>query len=680
MSILSEIQSHKKSRRFATIVTVVVLVFLAGMVYVGFLIFKETPETSIIPYIVHSGSITESISGDGKSLYRGYYNLAFPISGKVADVYKKEGEKVIKGEAIVALDDTYMQFDLEKAKIALETARANLIAKQATAPSIEDIRISEKQLEQAMLTLENTKRQVDSGILAAKQSLETTETTLKSAENDLKATKDNMEATLQSTINSITIAEKELQNARNDRNRIILDGSGSLRDLREKGFLAIDAMTSTLIKNLNDIDSLLGLTDVNKNKNDTFETYLGAKDISTKNRAESDFHTAKSALDLFLGDWNTVRAYPPYSETVSYMDTLYKVSVLVSDTLSDVLLVLQNSIASSNFPQSSIDNSITLFDSELSALKSQNSIFIAMKQTISTKEMSLVTDVKTRDDAINILISRLSLAKSTLQNTESNTILLLQASEARYNLAQKQVESSKLQYDTVVKQGKDTIASASKQVDIARASLDAKRKRVSPEELAPYEIAIRTAENSLKEAEQRLKDTILISPTDGVMTKVDVLVGEERLAGTPCISLVDTVHPYIKSSMEEIDIVKIHTGQIVHISFDALEGINFTGSVTFISPSSSIDMNGIVTYGVDIAFDPDITGVREGMSATIDYIIDEVDNVLVVPLGALMETGGKYSLFSLDRNAQIPVEIGISDGKMTEVRSGVKLGERIKSE
>lgn len=206
------------------------------------------------------------------------------------------------------------------------------------------------------------------------------------------------------------------------------------------------------------------------------------------------------------------------------MDTLYKVSVLVSDTLSDVLLVLQNSIASSNFPQSSIDNSITLFDSELSALKSQNSIFIAMKQTISTKEMSLVTDVKTRDDAINILISRLSLAKSTLQNTESNTILLLQASEARYNLAQKQVESSKLQYDTVVKQGKDTIASASKQVDIARASLDAKRKRVSPEELAPYEIAIRTAENSLKEAEQRLKDTILISPTDGVMTKVDVLV------------------------------------------------------------------------------------------------------------------------------------------------------------
>ncbi|HBB27468.1 TPA: efflux RND transporter periplasmic adaptor subunit, partial [Candidatus Gracilibacteria bacterium] len=42
------------------------------------------------------------------------------------------------------------------------------------------------------------------------------------------------------------------------------------------------------------------------------------------------------------------------------------------------------------------------------------------------------------------------------------------------------------------------------------------------------------------------------------------------------------------------------------------------------------------------------------------------------------ETDGKYSLFSLDRNAIIPVEIGISDGKMTEVRSGVKMGEKVR--
>ncbi|EKD29377.1 MAG: hypothetical protein ACD_78C00432G0003, partial [uncultured bacterium (gcode 4)] len=46
----------------------------------------------------------------------------------------------------------------------------------------------------------------------------------------------------------------------------------------------------------------------------------------------------------------------------------------------------------------------------------------------------------------------------------------------------------------------------------------------------------------------------------------------------------------------------------------------------------------------------------------------------------LSETDGKYSLFSLDRNMSIPVEIGISDGKMTEVKGGVKMGEKVRGE
>lgn len=205
-----------------------------------------------------------------------------------------------------------------------------------------------------------------------------------------------------------------------------------------------------------------------------------------------------------------------------------------------------------------------------------------------------------------------------------------------------------------------------------------KRKRVSPEELAPYEIAIRTAKNALEEAKQRLSDTVLASSVDGVITAIDAEIGEEILPGTPFVSLVNVSHPYIESNMEEIDIAKIHTGQLVHIVFDALEGVTLTGAVTFVSPASSIDANGIVTYRVDIAFDPGTTGVREGMSATVDYTVHEANNILVVPSEFLSETEGKYSLFSLDQNTSVPVEIGISDGKMTEVKNGVKIGEKIR--
>lgn len=678
MTILSEIQSRKKSRRSVVIGSAVIVLILAYASYASFFAPKNGQSVPPKIYEVALWSVTETVSGDGKSLYRGYYNLGFPIAGKIANVYKKDGEKVTKDEPIAALDDSYIRLDLEKANIALETARANLVAKRATAPSAEDIRIMEEQLGQAILALENTKRQVDSESLVAKKTIETALVSLHSAENDLDATRTDATNSLQNALGSVTIAQKELKNAESDLNRIISDGSGSLHNLREKGFLAIDTMTSIFEKDLDDADNLLGVTDTNRNKNDTFESYLGAKDSGSKIRAENAFRSAKSAFEAFLADWNRDRANPSYAEALSRMDALYKISGLVADTLTEILMVLRNSITSSNFPQTSIDTSVTLFDSELFALKSQNNIFITARQAIATEETNLATEEKTRQDAINVLTSRLDLAKSTLEKTKSNMTLLLATSQSKLDLAQKQVESSEIHYSVVVKQWKDNIAIASKQVDIARASLDAKKKRVSPEELAPYEIAIRTAQNAVEEVQRRLHDTILRSPTDGIVTKIDALAGEEISAGKPFVSLVDTIHPYIESDMEEIDIAKVRLGQMVNITFDALERVSLTGSVTFISPSSSIDANGIVTYRVDIAFDPGTVGVREGMSAIIDYIVYEAKNVLITPAGIISEKDGKYFLFSLDRNMSVPVEIGISDGKMTEVKSGVNLGEKVR--
>lgn len=93
------------------------------------------------------------------------------------------------------------------------------------------------------------------------------------------------------------------------------------------------------------------------------------------------------------------------------MDSIYSISVLVSNSLTETLAMLRNSISSSSFPETSIDASITLFDSELSALNSQNSLFITARQAIVTKETSLATDEKTHRDMINVLASRLDLAK-----------------------------------------------------------------------------------------------------------------------------------------------------------------------------------------------------------------------------------------------------------------------------
>lgn len=632
MTIVSEIQSRKKSRRVVIVVALIVVSALTYTAYVRFFVQKNGQDLPYKAYEVASGSVQETISGDGKALYRGYYSLGFPIAGKIASIYKKDGERVKKGESLALLDDSYARIDLEKANIALENARANLVAKQATAPSTEDVRVAEEQLRQAIITLENTRRQADSDALTAKKSTETALVSLRSAESDLEANRADAKTSLQNSLNSVTLAETELKNAETDLVRVFVDGSGSLRDLREKGFLAIDTLSQILGKDLYDVDSLLGVTNVNRNKNDAYESYLGAKDLGGKIRAESVFQSTQSAFDTFLADWNRIHSNPPYVEVVSRMGALYNISGLVSDTLTETLAVLKNSIPASNFPQTSIDAFVTQFDSELSALKTQNDVFITARQAIVTKETNLASEEQSRQDAIRVLRSRLDLAKSALEKTKSNAELLLKASQAKLDLAQKQVESSEIQYTAMVRHGKDSIASASNQVDIARASVDVKKKRITPKELAPYEVAIRTAQNAVEEAKKRLQNTVLRSPADGIITKVDMLAGEEVSAGKPFISLVDSTHPYIESNMEEIDVAKVRVGQPVNITFDALEGVSLTGSVTFISPSSSIDANGIVTYRVNIAFEPGTAGVREGMSATVEYIVRKAENVLIVPV------------------------------------------------
>lgn len=228
------------------------------------------------------------------------------------------------------------------------------------------------------------------------------------------------------------------------------DGSGSLQNLREKGFLAIESMANTLAKNLEDMDNLLGVSDANRSKNDAFEAYLGAKNSTTKSRAEGSFHAAKSGFDTFMSDWNRVRINPPYTETLLWMDRIHSVSVLVSDSLSQTIAMLRNSISSSIFPETSIDASVTLFDSALSSLHSQNSLFVTDRQAITIQETNLSTEEKARRDAISILYSRWELAKGELVKAESNARILLLSSEYKLDLAKKQVESNEITHTATV--------------------------------------------------------------------------------------------------------------------------------------------------------------------------------------------------------------------------------------
>ncbi|MDQ1343447.1 MAG: hypothetical protein QG650_166 [Patescibacteria group bacterium] len=151
------------------------------------------------------------------------------------------------------------------------------------------------------------------------------------------------------------------------------------------------------------------------------------------------------------------------------------------------------------------------------------------------------------------------------------------------------------------------------------------------------------------------------------------------MAGKTAVTVADTGIPYVESEMEETDIGKIRREQEARVVFDSLPEKTFTGAVTFVSPTSSTDANGVVTYRVRVTFGFSPFPVPEGSVASVDYVVKEAKNVLVVPQSAIRRSeNGNPTVFSIGRNAEISIKTGVSDGKMTEVLEGLRQGERIR--
>jgi len=83
-------------------------------------------------YTVQTGEVEESETYTGRVVPDRQEDLFFRRSGRIAQVYAKDGDKVQAGDIIATLDDDTLQIDLESAQLGLEIAQENLNRAKAT--------------------------------------------------------------------------------------------------------------------------------------------------------------------------------------------------------------------------------------------------------------------------------------------------------------------------------------------------------------------------------------------------------------------------------------------------------------------------------------------------------------------------------------------------------------------
>ncbi len=198
--------------------------------------------------------------------------------------------------------------------------------------------------------------------------------------------------------------------------------------------------------------------------------------------------------------------------------------------------------------------------------------------------------------------------------------------------------------------------------------------------------SVAAAQAQVDAAEATRERTVLIAPFAGTIAKIEGKLGEYTtpsppgVATPPAIDLIDETCLYVKAPMDEVDAPRIHIGQPVRISLDALPGKTWAGKVRRVAPYVQAIEKQARTVDVEVDFNEpaQATGLLVGYSADAEVVLDVSENTLRIPTAALRE-GNTVLRYNADTNTleQRAVTPGIANWEYTEVKDGLAEGDRI---
>ena len=208
---------------------------------------------------------------------------------------------------------------------------------------------------------------------------------------------------------------------------------------------------------------------------------------------------------------------------------------------------------------------------------------------------------------------------------------------------------------------------------------------------------VTTARQSVKRAETDLCYATITSPINGVVLDKAVEEGQTVAASfsTPTLFTIaqDLTDMRVIADIDEADIGEVKEGQRVSFTVDAFPNDIFQGAVTQVRQQATTSSN-VVTYQVVISAPNADLKLKPGLTANVTIFTLEKNDVLTVSAKALRFSPNEVLIAEDEtiegcdaknklwvRNGKmfkaIPVEIGVTNGTMTEVVSGIKAGTEV---
>jgi HlyD family secretion protein len=294
--------------------------------------------------------------------------------------------------------------------------------------------------------------------------------------------------------------------------------------------------------------------------------------------------------------------------------------------------------------------------------------------------------------------AQVSAQRAQLASTEANvTTLEASIEQDKVNAAAPDLPMYKASLDRYREMQKEGVVSRQAMDDSNRDYLAALTKRdsakaqigVDTAKLKQARAQVMQSQASLKQLEEQLAYTTIVAPMDGVILSRDVEIGDAVssilvLGSTATLVMTegDTTEVYVQGKVDEADIAHVYMSQPARIKVESFRDRLFYGKVTKIAPMG-VEKDNVTTFEVRVSINNPGGELKANMTANAEILLDEHKGVLTVPENAVMYDGQKNASVEIPDKSQkegkrkVPVKVGLSNGSVTEVVSGLKEGQQV---
>lgn len=210
--------------------------------------------------------------------------------------------------------------------------------------------------------------------------------------------------------------------------------------------------------------------------------------------------------------------------------------------------------------------------------------------------------------------------------------------------------------------------------------------------LAAAERTLQLTETKLADTEEQLRNTKLYAPTDGIVIypskssynyqQSSIEVGSEIKKKREIISIPNLDKMKVVVKIPEFQISKLKLGQQAYVTIDSVSDQRYKAEVSQVSPipeKTRSWLGGEKKYKTELIITDQLPDVKPSISAKAEIVINDLTDVLYVPLHAIRTIDGKYYCYikNGEQHDKKEITLGLSNNSFAEITSGIAINDQI---